>query len=152
MMTFGAAIVAVLGLSSIVLAAPHFEALGRTVVEELRARSFDKIVERFDQKMLAALPKEKLAATWNSVISKAGAFKSVTAVRIQDLPQQGVHLVELTSAFEKMNVFIRVAFNDEGNIAGLFFSSAPLSTVQWTPPPYADPAALPAWIHTISRH
>ena len=106
------------------LAAPDFDALGRTVVDELVARSFDKVVARFDQKMSAALPKDKLAGLWEGLAGKVGPFKSVTAVRIQDVPNQPAHVVDLTSAFEKMDLVIRVAFNDEGTIVGLFFKPA----------------------------
>ena len=114
----------------VVQAAPDFEALGRAVVADLAAGTFDKVVDRFDPKMAAALPKEKLSATWNRLVGQVGAFKSVTGTRLQELPAQRLHVMELTSAFEKTNLPIRVVFTDEEKIAGL--------TIVPVPPPVAQ--------------
>ncbi len=122
-----------------VAAAPDFEAIGRDVVTELSSGAFDKVVARFDQKMSAGLPREKLAATWDTLIKQVGSYKSVTSARVFAVPAQSVHAVDLTTAFEKTPFVIRLAFNDEGKIAGLFFlPSKPQA--EWTAPPYADPS------------
>ncbi len=124
-----------------VSAAPDFEALGRDTVSELVAGAHDKVVARFDQKMTAALPQEKLTAVWNGLLQQAGAYKSITAARVFAVPAQNVTAVDLTTAFERSPLIIRVAFNDEGKIAGLFFlPSKPQA--EWVAPPYADPAAF----------
>ncbi len=121
-----------------VTAAPDFEALGRETVSELAAGAFDKVVARFDQKMAAGLPREKLAAVWEQVTNQIGAHKSVTSVQIIPVPAQGVTAVDLTTAFEKTPFVIRLAFNDDGKIAGLFFLGPPKNAAAWNPPAYAD--------------
>jgi len=122
-------------------AAPDFEALGRETVAELSTRSFDKVIARFDEKMTHGLPREKLALAWGSVIGQFGEFQSITTVRVREVPAQGVYVVELTSAFEKAPLLVRLAFNDAGRIAGLFFLPVPAPTAG-PPPPYADPSAF----------
>src|ERR1700752_3065560 len=107
----GSVLALCIALTCVTSAAPDFEALGRETVAELSAGAFDTVVARFDQKMTAALPREKLAAAWQTIVGQVGAFKSVTAVRLQDVSAQGVHVVELTSAFEKGPLNIRLAFN-----------------------------------------
>ncbi len=121
-----------------VTAAPDFEALGRETVSELAAGAFDKVVARFDQKMTAGLPREKLAAIWAQLTSQIGAHKSVTSVQIVPVPAQSVTAVDLTTAFEKTPFVIRLAFNDAGKIAGLFFLGPPKNAAAWNPPAYAD--------------
>jgi hypothetical protein len=108
-------------LQGTLAAAPDFEALGRATVSELADGAFDKVVARFDAKMTAGLPREKLAATWEAVVGQVGAYKAVTSVRIQDLPAQAAHVAVLSTEFEKTSIYIQIAFNDEGKISGLYF-------------------------------
>jgi hypothetical protein len=112
-------------VTATISAAPDFDALSRAVVDELAARSFDKVVERFDQKMAAAMSARRLAATWDTVLGRAGGFKRVVSVQVKPVAQQSDHVVDLTSTFERGNLMVRVAFNDEGKIIGLFFAPAP---------------------------
>lgn len=125
-------------LSCVVTAAPDFESLGRDTVSELATGAFDTVVARFDQKMTAGLPREKLEAVWQTILGKAGPFKAVTSVRIQSVPAEGVHVVVLTSAFENMPLNIQIAFNDEGRIAGLFLLPVTPMAAEWKPAPYAN--------------
>ena len=134
----GSILAILMTLTSVVIAAPDFEMLGRDAVSELASGAFDKVVARFDPKMAAGLPREKLAAAWQAIVGQAGPFKAVTSVRIQSVPAQGVHLVELTSTFEKTPLNIQIAFNDEGKIAGLFFLPVKPPAAAWTPAPYVD--------------
>lgn len=123
-------------------AAPDFEASGRETMAELSTRSFDKVIARFDETMTQRLPREKLALAWGSVIGQFGEFQSITTVRVREVPAQGVYVVELTSAFEKAPLLIRLAFNDAGRIAGLFFLPVAPPAAGGTPPPYADPSTF----------
>ncbi len=66
-----------------------------------------------------ALAREKLAAGWEQLTSQVGAYKSVSSARVIPVPAQGVNAVDLTAVFEKTPFVIRLAFNDEGEIAGL---------------------------------
>ena len=135
------ALVALALAASAAVAAPDFEALGRDTVSELAAGAFEKVVARFDQKMAASLPREKLAAAWDTVVDQAGPFRSITSVRLQDVPAQGLHVVMLTSAFEYRPVNIQIAFRDDESVAGLYF--LPVKAVaERASPPRGEPMAL----------
>ena len=121
----GSILVILMTFTCVVIAAPDFEALGRDAVSELASGAFDKVVARFDLKMVAELPREKLAEVWQTIVGQAGPFKAVTSVRVQPVPAQGVHLVVLTTTFEKIPLDIQIAFNDEGKITGLFLVVKP---------------------------
>ena len=121
LITRSVALLLVVGMWSAVSAAPDFEVLARDTLAELSSGAFDKVAARFDGKMTAGLPREKLVAVWDGLVGQAGAFKSVTSARVFDVPAQSVHVVDLTAAFENAAIIVRVAFNSEGRIAGLFF-------------------------------
>ena len=138
----GCVLVLLAVLNGIITAAPDFEALGRDTVAELAGGAFDKVVARFDEKMAASLPREKLAEAWQTVVDQAGAFKSVTSVAIKEVPTPALHVVVLTSAFEMRPVNIQIAFRDNGSIAGLYFLPVKPPVAAWSPPPYADAATF----------
>ncbi len=95
-----------------VTAAPDFEALGRETVSELAAGAFDKVVARFDQKMTAGLPREKLAAIWVQLTNQIGAHKSVTSVQIIPVPAQGVTAVDLTTIRSNMGLSLAASHKE----------------------------------------
>jgi hypothetical protein len=117
-------------------AAQDFEALGRELVQELSTRQFDKVEAHFDERVAAALPVEKLTATWDGLLGQVGAFRKITGTRAEE--QQGYHVVFVTCEFEKTALDAKFAFDSRGRVAGMFFvPSRP--KVEWTPPGYAHP-------------
>lgn len=118
---------------------PDFEASARNFIELLVRGDFPTAVSRFDETMKTALPIEKLAATWNTIISQAGAFKQQGSARKE---KQGEYtVVVVVCQFERLSVDVRVAFDSKGRIAGLFFTPSK-STPEWTKPDYAKPNAF----------
>lgn len=73
-----------------------YVALGRAAVAELSARQFGKIAARFDERVAAALPVEKLAAVWDNLLTQVGAFQSVKVAEQE--AKAGLQLVYLTCA------------------------------------------------------
>lgn len=61
------------------------QAKSKEVVGQLAARQFDKVEALFDSTMASALPADKLAATWDSVLAQAGKFKSAGETRQEEL-------------------------------------------------------------------
>jgi len=54
------------------------------IIAALAAKDFTKVEDQFDDKMKAALPTERLAMAWGTILAQAGAFKSCgTAVRVR---------------------------------------------------------------------
>jgi dienelactone hydrolase len=106
----------------------------RTVVEELSSHDFAKVEARFDDRMRAALPPEKLAAVWTSLEAQVGKFQQFRGVVVSGRPMTTVTLV---CHFERADLDALVTFDQSGSLAGLFFR--PSESVDWKPPAYAQP-------------
>ena len=106
----------------------------RGVIQELAAHEFAKVTARFDDRMRAALPKEKLAAVWTSLEAQAGKFKEVRGVVVSGRP---ITTVKLVCHFERADLDAIVSFDPSGRLAGLFFR--PSEAAAWKTPAYAQP-------------
>jgi dienelactone hydrolase len=108
----------------------------QSVVDDLAAGNFAKVVALFDATMTTALPEDKLRAAWLTVTQQAGAFRQRVSVTSR---QQGELIItRVTCHFEKADLDTQVVFNPDGRIAGLaFVPPAP----PWVPPAYATPSA-----------
>ena len=123
-------------LVSAVAAAQTDDALipkAEAFVDQLHAGQFTNAVARFDKTMAAALPVEKLAATWQAVTQQTGTFKRRHGSRTEALPPYQIVLV--TCEFAKDWLDAKVVFNPAGQIAGLFFLPARKPDAQF--PSYA---------------
>ncbi len=107
--------------------------LGDSFPEELIAQAkefvnlmvkeeFSRAVENFDSVMSKAMPEEKLKEVWQTVIKQAGPFKKQTGTRTETLPK--FDIVYVTCQFEKTDLDIKVVFNREKQITGLWFAPA----------------------------
>jgi hypothetical protein len=77
---------------------------------------------RFNATMQGALPEDKLKDLWAQLESQVGAYQEMTGVRTE--MAEGYYVVTLTSQFEKAMLNVRVVFDAQGRIAGLFFNPA----------------------------
>jgi hypothetical protein len=136
-LTLAAAALALLSTLSAEVRAQDFAALAKDVAQELAARQYDKVEARFDATMASALSLEKLQSFWDGVLSQQGAFKAVTSTAMVE--HQGYHVVTLTCSFEKGPLNLRLAFDKDSKIAGLFLLPV---EAPWNPPDYADPGAF----------
>ncbi len=118
-------------------AAPaNYEEQGRAVVLDLVARHFDKVTPRFDPRVAEALPVDKLAKSWDSLLEQTGDFQAIEKVRSEK--KQGYQVVYVTCSFQKRKQDIIAVFDTQGHIVQ--FTSAPTeSLAPWTQPGYADP-------------
>lgn len=102
----------------------------------LRDGRFDECVAASDATMRSALPAEKLAETWKSLETSVGAYEGEIAASASTTGQYQV--VVLTSRFAQAALDVRITFNSDGDVSGLFF--APSSHgVAYDPPDYATP-------------
>jgi len=115
------------------------EALGRTLVQHMATREFEKMVAQFDETMTKAMPALKLAEVWDTVQKQAGAFQKITGTR-QDTVR-GYRRVIVTCAFAQLNVDVLIVVAADGRVAGLFFAPAQ-PAVAWVAPAYANPSAF----------
>jgi len=96
---------------------PDVQAKSKAVVGQLAARQFDKVEALFDSTMASALPADKLAATWDSVLAQAGKFKSTGETRQEEL--RGYRVVFVTSKFDSTALDVKLIWDKDDHIAGL---------------------------------
>lgn len=111
-----------------------YQSAARAFVAELVAGKYEAAAKRFDETMTSAFPVPKLQEVWNSVISQAGAYREITSA--SQVQAQGYEIVLLTTRFEQTSMVIRVVFDSESRIAGLFFAPVQASA-PWAPAEYA---------------
>jgi dienelactone hydrolase len=90
--------------------------IARTTVERLAEGRYDAVVATFDEKMRAALPADKLRATWASVQTQTGAFRRVRDPRVET--KGDFVLVVFPAEFANANAEIQLVFNPARRIAG----------------------------------
>jgi hypothetical protein len=71
----------------------------------------------FDSTMASALPADKLAATWDSVLAQAGKFKAIAETRQEEL--RGYRIVFVTSEFDNTVMDVKLVWDKDDHIAGL---------------------------------
>lgn len=106
-------------------------------ISELRRGDYAAGFARFDDTMQGALPEDKLEELWAQLLQQVGEYQEQVGVRTES--QSGYQIVILTTQFARAMLDVRVVFDSQGQIAGLFFAPAQESQVQpWTPPDYVD--------------
>jgi uncharacterized protein len=116
-----------------------YEASARAILADLSSGNFTKVVARYDDAMAAALPLDKLTASWNGILAQVGAFQSITKVEVEETGPY--HITYATCAFEKQTLTLQITFNAKGQFAG-FRSVAPRSNTPWKAPDYAKADAF----------
>jgi len=69
--------------------------------------------------MKDALPEEKLMLVWADLNSKCGTFQKYSEVTEDKI--QNYDVCYVLCHFEKMNLEMKVVFNEKNQVAGLFF-------------------------------
>ena len=91
----------------------------------------------FNETMLAAMSEDALANAWTSLADRVGVFRSIDAFRHED--RDGYRAVIVTTRHHKLPVDVRVVFDKDEKIAGLWFAPA---TIAWRAPPYIKSATF----------
>jgi dienelactone hydrolase len=110
------------------------ETKARRLVGDASAGRFDAASSDFDPKMREGLPPAKLEEVWKQIEKGAGRFQAIEKVDLET--KQDMRVVLATARFERTSLVVKVVFDPEDRVAGLFFQSPP---VPWSPPAYADP-------------
>ncbi|MBN1907472.1 MAG: DUF3887 domain-containing protein [Deltaproteobacteria bacterium] len=93
------------------------EIIAKNFVDTLVKNDFVVATESFDPTMKNAMPSETLKKTWDGLIRQTGQFKEQKDVKRYDL-------VEITCDFEKQKINVRIFFDKDKKISGLFFAPA----------------------------
>ncbi len=96
--------------------------LAGKALSELLSGDYAAFYGRFDDKMKAAIPQDKLPEIWKGLTAQAGAFKSRLATRQEK--SGPLDVVILTCRFEIAALDVQLVFNAQRQISGLFFRPA----------------------------
>ena len=100
----------------------RLQTVAMDLLTNFNAGRFIDAAKDFDTTMMNALGPTKLQEFSKQLIAQAGAFKSVGAPQLTT--EQGYRVVVLPTTFERGNINVRVVFDGNGKVAGLFFRPA----------------------------
>jgi len=106
---------------------------------------FDTAYEMLDTTMKVMLSRDKLATMWTDLINQVGDYKRIIRTRSEHI--QGYEIVYVTCAFDKMMLDVKVVFNQESRISGLWF--LPSIQLRYEIPSYVDTTRFVEIIDTI---
>jgi uncharacterized protein len=114
----------------------NYESLAREIISNLVAKQYDKVSALYSPELAKDLPTQKLAASWESIITQLGPLQSVTGVETEDAA--GMHIAFVTCVFQRLTLTFRIGFNSQGQFA-TFSSIPPDTATSWKSPDYAKP-------------
>ncbi len=115
--------------------------IAENFVDLLAKEDFVSAVARFDATMKKVMPEAKTRETWRSVTEQAGPFKKRLGTRTGSLG--GFEMVFVTCEFERAVLDIKVVFDRNNQISGLWFAPGQ------QPAPDAKPVVAPKTIREM---
>jgi uncharacterized protein len=97
--------------------------------------NYEQAVQNYDSTMTEALPPDKLKELWTFFIAQAGAYKRQTGIRTEKV--DNYESVFVSGEYENMNATIKVVFDNNKKIAGMFFVDAQSNQDRYQLPTYA---------------
>jgi len=91
---------------------------GAEFVSLLAEGKFEEAATRLDPTMSAAMPPAKLEEAWKS-LSSLGTYESQAGARREK--ERGFDVAYVRCAFEKGSVTVKVVFDRDGKVSGLWF-------------------------------
>jgi len=113
------------------------------LVKNLSRGDYAAATADFDKTMVNALPENKLKEVWEQLQGQTGAFKEITGTRSDEKDQY--RIIFVSCQFDNGAIDVRVVFNPQGQVAGLFFQPAQAgasSTNSYNPPIYVQQNAF----------
>ena len=115
-------------------------ARAQAALAAIAAGEFARVEEQFTAEMKAAMPVQRLAATWTTLLIQGGGFKDcATNQRLRKIDDKQMVITACT--FERATVDVQFAFNSAGRISGMVFRPVASTPVPYALPPYAKPSA-----------
>jgi hypothetical protein len=106
------------------------------LVELLANQQFSAVTEDFNETLKSELPAEKIEEAWKAAIDQMGPFKKQIGSRTEK--EADFDVVSVTCEFENGALDVKIAYNGEKQIVGLFIVPTPpgvLESYQQTPQP-----------------
>ncbi|MHC4068096.1 MAG: DUF3887 domain-containing protein [Planctomycetota bacterium] len=100
----------------------QLETMAENLVNFLAEAQFEKATENFDATMKKALPPEQLKQIWDSLVTDVGPYQEQIGTRTEKVLRY--QAVFVTCRFEKTTLDVKVVFDSQKQIGGLFFVPA----------------------------
>ena len=91
----------------------------KAFVEMLARGDYADAFAQFDAPMKDAMPVDQIRTAWESLLAEVGGFQKIVAVR--QAKEQGYDVVYATCAFAKSQLDVKVVFNEQKQVSGLWF-------------------------------
>jgi hypothetical protein len=110
--------------SGVIAAQPELSIaqMGEAFVDHLAKGEFSLAASRFDETMKRVMPEASLAKSWNDLALMAGAYHKRIETSVHT--EQGYQIVLVTCEFERTRLNVRVVFDANRQVAGLFYQPA----------------------------
>jgi uncharacterized protein len=105
----------------------------KAFVNQMAAGEFKNAVTTFDSTMSAQMSADQLSELWGAIQGRVGTYKAQTGARTEKVDKYTV--VYVTTEFEQGPIDIKVVYDDQNRIAGLFLAPASSPDV-WKQPEY----------------
>jgi len=112
----------------------ELEEIAKDFVISMSQGKWEDACSLFDKKMEKAISASELKKLWTDLLSQAGQWQEVRDVEFAE--ESGYRVVYVTGLFHKGSVDIKVVFDNEAKIAGLWFGT--LAATEYSPPPYVQ--------------
>jgi dienelactone hydrolase len=109
--------------------------LAKAFVETLVSNNFTTAVANFDSTMKRLMPPEKTEDVWKDLIDRLGPFRKQISARQEKYQQYDIIFV--TCQFQKTQIDVKIVYNPQKQIAGLFFVP-PKTTQEYEAPDYVN--------------
>jgi hypothetical protein len=102
-----------------VITGPNLIPKAEEFVDLLENGDFAGVYNRFDKTMKNGMPEPRIKEVWQQVETKYGIFQKKVATR--QVMEGGYDVVYVTCRFEKRKLNIKVVFNKQEQVSGLWF-------------------------------
>jgi len=93
------------------------------VLKAFEQGDFDEITIYFDETMKKGLPPSGLRIAWTQVNMTAGKFERADMDNLREIKTENHDIIDVPFFFEQGNLNLRLAFNKNGTIGGLFLQT-----------------------------
>lgn len=90
----------------------------RAILDNLVKEKYEDVRKDFHSTLRTSLPTEKIAETWQTVISSSGQFKEVISTAVAQT--QGFNQIRIRIKFETENATLETTFNEDDKVVGLW--------------------------------
>jgi hypothetical protein len=98
---------------------PDLTSDAKQFVDLLVKEDYAGVFSRFDNTMQNSMPESKIEEVWTSMQSQLGQYEKQVGVR--QTTEQGWDCVYVTCEFEKKRIDIKIVFNKQKQVSGLWF-------------------------------